>query len=116
MKRSALKRSSVEVLQAWRGRSARLRPRSAKTARLYVARRAFVAEFLAANPWCQARLEGCEGRSVDCHEVVRRSHGGAIFPGQEGKRETEYLAVCRRCHTWISEHPKLAKEHGLEVR
>lgn len=105
MRRSAIARSLK-----------RLRPRSAKQAKAYVARRKFVAEFLAANPWCQARLEGCTGASVDVHEIVRRSHGGAIFPGQEGKRETGYLSVCRSCHNWISTHPKLAQEHGLEVR
>lgn len=105
MKRSAIARSLK-----------RLRPRSAKQAKAYVARRKFVAEFLAANPVCQARLEGCTGASVDVHELVRRSHGGAIFPGQEDKRETAYLAVCRADHDWITSHPKLAQEFGLEVR
>ena len=116
MKRVAINRSTPEKIRAWAQRSRRLRPRAAKQAAAYVERRAFVAEYLAAHPWCEARLEGCAGRSVDVNEVTRRSHGAAIFPGQKGKRVTEYAAVCRPCHSWISEHPKLAKEFGLEVR
>lgn len=117
MKRVAIKRSTPEKIRAWAQRSRkRLRPRSVKQAAAYVERRAFVAEYLAAHPFCEAHLQGCTLRSVDVHEIVRRSHGGAIFPGQKGKRETEYLAVCRPDHDWISTHPKLAKEHGLEVR
>lgn len=117
MKRSPMKRSTPEKIRAWAQRSRkRLRPRSAKQAAAYRERRDFVAKFLAAHPLCEARLEGCTGRSVDVHELIRRSHGGAIFPGQKGKRETGYLAVCRADHDWISAHPALAKEYGLEVR
>lgn len=117
MKRSPMKRSTPEKIRAWAQRSRkRLRPRSAKQAAAYVERRAFVAEYLAAHPWCEARLAGCTRLSEDVHEIVGRSHGAAIFPGQEGKRETGYLAVCRADHDWISTHPKLAKEFGLEVR
>lgn len=116
LKRSPLKRSAPEKIRAWAQRSRRLRPRSAKQAAAYVERRKLVAEYLALHPMCEARLAGCTGRSEDVHEVVRRSHGAAIFPGQKGKRETGYLAVCRADHIWITEHPALAKEFGLEVR
>lgn len=116
MNRSAMKRGSLEKWRAWKARGKGLRPRSRKRERAMVERRAFVAEFLALHPFCEARLPDCTRRSDDVHEIVRRSHGGAIFPGQKGKRETEYLAVCRADHNWISEHPTLAKEHGLEVR
>lgn len=86
-------------------------------ARLYRTERApFVAAFLSANPRCQLQLNGCTGRATTVNEVIRRSHSGAIYPGQPGKRETAYMPACISCHSWLTEHPKEAKEQGWEVR
>ncbi len=56
---------------------------------------------------CEARLDGCDGRAVDCHEVLRRSQGGSLTdPGN-------LLLLCRSCHRWVSEHPADATAAGL---
>ena len=46
-------------------------------------------------------------RSVDIHELVRRSQGGSILD------ENNLLAVCRPCHQRIGNHPQLAFDLGL---
>lgn len=84
-------------------------------ARLYRTERApFVAAFLSANPHCQ--FENCREASQDCHEVIRRTHGAALYPGQPGKRETRYVALCRSHHDWISIHPLEARALGLDEK
>lgn len=113
-----MKRASVESVKAWRVRTAKpLRPRSLKMQREYVKRRKFVAAYLAGNPLCMCHLSrDCTGVAVDVHEVIRRSHGGALYPGQEGKRETPYMALCRACHDLITTNPLLARAFGFEVK
>lgn len=46
-------------------------------------------------------------RSVDIHELVRRSQGGSILD------ENNLLAVCRPCHQRIGNNPQLAFDLGL---
>lgn len=46
-------------------------------------------------------------RSVDIHELVRRSQGGSILD------EQNLLAVCRPCHQRIGNNPQLAFDLGL---
>ena len=46
-------------------------------------------------------------RSVDIHELVRRSQGGSILD------ENNLLAVCRTCHQRIGNFPQLAFDLGL---
>lgn len=120
MKRSPMKRASVESVKAWRARTAKpLRPRSLKMQREYAKRREFVAAFLTAQPRCQFDyfpFSACGSVAVDVHEVIRRSHGAAIYPGQEGKRPTEYRALCRQHHDFISVNPNWAKANGYEIR
>lgn len=48
-------------------------------------------------------------RSVDIHEVKRRSRGGDILD------ESILVAVCRPCHRRIGYEPALAELLGLEV-
>ena len=116
MKRTAMKRASFESVRAWKARSKPMRRRSVKMAAEYVKRRAFVTKYLAEHPWCEARASSiCASFSVDVHEVIRRSHGGALYPGQEGKRETRYMALCRVCHDLITTHPAWARENGWEI-
>jgi hypothetical protein len=77
---------------------------------LYVARRIFVAETLAARPICEARWDdGCQVNSVDIHEILPRSQGGLIV----GDDPSIYLAVCRHCHDMIEEHPFEAHARGF---
>lgn len=117
MKRTAMKRASFESVRAWKERSKPMRRRSVKMAAEYVKRRAFVAKYLADNPLCMAHLSrDCTGIAVDVHEVIRRSHGGALYPGQEGKRETQYMALCRACHDLITTNPRVARAFGMEVK
>jgi hypothetical protein len=61
------------------------------------------------RPNCEAGLEHCLGRSVDVHEVLNRSQGGPIVGGAE----SDYRALCRPCHSWITDHPKESYELGL---
>src|SRR5690242_7974260 len=104
MKRSPMKRSSVESVRAWKARSKPLRRRSKKMEAEYVKRRAWVITFLGNNPYCEIHKDLWwdinPQPAVDVHEVIRRSHGGALYPGQEGKRPTRYMALCRECHDY----------------
>jgi len=87
-----------------------LSPRSKKTKEVYKERSAFVASFLAANPHCQARWDNeCSGRSVDVHEVLPRGAGGAIL----SEDLSQFMAVCRYCHTMITDNPAEAHRRGF---
>lgn len=88
-------------------RRAPLRQVSAKRRRQMAARRPAVAALLADRPWCGARLPGCHGRSVDGHELLRRSQGGD--PTKPDR------ALCRPCHDYVTTHPAEAAALGLAV-
>ncbi len=105
-------------------RRTRLKARSAKTERAYAGasdtegRRAFVVRILTDRPTCEAHdllvgakhfraAERCGLRSVDVHEVLRRSAGGSIVD------DVNVRALCRSCHQWVHEHPKEARDLGL---
>lgn len=62
--------------------------------------------FMREHPLCQAKLEGCTGQSTDPHEVLSRARGGALDD------VNNLRALCRRCHTFITEHPKWATDNG----
>lgn len=96
-----------------------MRYRSAKREEQYKHRREIVAEILAEKPWCEAcpvfaQNDGLvtyrRRPSVDCHELVRRSQGGSILD------KANIIAVCRKCHNRIGNHPELAFELGLAKR
>lgn len=65
-------------------------------------RRAYLAE----HPWCQIRVDGCEGKSVEVQERLSRARGGSITA------EENLLSVCRSCHSWATTHPKEAESQG----
>jgi len=76
----------------------------------YKERRPFVAAFLDANPECQARWDNnCSNRSVDVHEVTPRGVGGAIVSDETD----QFMAVCRYCHTMITDNPAEAHRRGF---
>jgi hypothetical protein len=107
---SLTRRTPLKAKQPWRPQRKPLKHRSAKTARIYVERRALVKELLESTPHCEARWDdGCTVRSVDVHEILPRSQGGRIVGGER----SEYLVVCRYCHDKIETHPTEAHERGF---
>jgi hypothetical protein len=111
MKRTPLKRG---VTQMKRGGA--LRPRSKKRQEVYArkgGRRDFVAAYLREHPKCEAHISvHCQGQSVDVHEKLARSQGGNILPTEDGST-SNFLALCRYCHSWIGDHPNQARLAGL---
>lgn len=86
--------------------SKRIPFRSKKNEAKYVERRVLVERLLKERPIC----ESCGTRaSVDIHELVSRARGGSILD------EVNLLAVCRPCHTWITQRPKAAEFLGLAL-
>ena len=93
-----------------------MRKRSAKKEAEYKVRRVLVVRLLEERPWCEAcpvyaTHDGLalyqRKRSVDLHELVRRSQGGSILD------EDNIICVCRDCHRRIGNHPQEAFDLGL---
>ena len=61
--------------------------------------------FLKANPYCKARLLGCQINSTDIHHKCGR--------GKFMLDSTTFLSVCRICHNQIEENPIMAKAMGF---
>ena len=76
-----------------------LRARSKKRQQLYRTERVpLVKALLEEMPVCQVR--GCTRRSVDVHEVVRRSQGGSITD------RANLRVLCRQCHDDVTFRPE----------
>lgn len=93
-----------------------MKHRSKKKEAEYRQRRPLVARLLSERPFCEACKRFAEhdglstyvaNRSVDIHEIVRRSQGGSILD------ESNLMAVCRPCHDRIGREPALAFDLGL---
>ena len=85
-----------------------LRAASAKRQAVLRERRKVIETLLVERgPECEARLDGCDGRAVDCHELLRRSQGGSLTDPEN------LLLLCRSCHRWVTEHPADAVAAGL---
>ncbi len=95
IKRQALKRTSTPIPKF-----------STKRAKENVAYSALRKVFLDTHPMCQAKLEGCQIHSCDVHHMISRS-GNLLCDS------SEWLAICRFCHSYITDHPKFAIEHGF---
>lgn len=90
----------------------RSRPRqvSAKRAVLNVQRRAFARRILEERYECEAAIPAkCWKQATDVHEIKTRARGGSIVD------EGNVLALCRPCHSFITDHPSWATEHGFIV-
>jgi hypothetical protein len=88
----------------------RLNPVSKKRQTLNVARRLFVRRILEDRPQCEAQIPRiCSHWSTDVHEIMTRARGGSIID------DFNVLALCRRCHTFITENPSFSQEHGFTV-
>jgi len=97
-------------------RTGKINPRSEKMKKTYEKRRPFVEKVLSENPYCQAcpvfakhdeKVTFVQNKSVDVHELLRRSQGGSILD------ESNVIAVCRKCHQRIGNYPELAVNLGL---
>ena len=64
------------------------------------------AQFLKDNPYCQ--VYGCHRKSSDIHHKKGREN--ALLSDL-----TQFLSVCRLCHTKIELNPLWAKENGYSV-
>ena len=122
MKRSPLKRGKTlgaktplrarTPLKTTKGLETRsvLKPRSKKMKERYKERVPFVKEFLEKHPKCQAYWNSnCFEWATDVHEVKSRSAGGSIV----GEDNGQFMAVCRYCHTMITENPTEAHRRGF---
>lgn len=93
-----------------------MRHRSKKKEKEYVERRKIVVQLLEERPFCEAcpifakndeLATYVRKRSVDVHEIIRRSQGGSILDIEN------LMCVCRPCHTRIGNYPQLAFDLGL---
>jgi len=62
--------------------------------------------FLIVKPKCEVQLLNCTGASTEVHHKVGRT-------GDNYLKINTWLAVCRNCHTWITENSKEAIELGF---
>lgn len=119
MKRSPMKRSTKRL--PWK---------SAKREAIASERRAFVARILSERPTCEGRfylraivntlgdrdekvaigvLRACSEQSVEVHEKLKRSRGGSII------EDDNVLALCRSCHRFTEDEPRLATMAGMLI-
>lgn len=83
-----------------------LSPKSSKKEKLDVAYSILRKKHLEYHPLCQAKLPGCSLTATDIHH----KHGrvGELYLDQ-----SQFISICRTCHTWIHNNPKEAKELNL---
>lgn len=84
----------------------RVSKKKAKDNRLYTQLRK---TFLGLNPYCQANLPPetvfCTHYATECHHVFKR--------GKYLNVTSTWLALCRNCHQWITDHPGQARTLNL---
>lgn len=105
-----MKRSSPLTRTTGLSRTTRLRRRSERMQQVYEEERIpLVQDLLRARPWCEMRVF-CDGApSVDVHEILTRGRRGSITDPRN------CLTACRRCHDWVTTHPRQANCLGLTV-
>jgi len=87
-----------------------LSPRSLKMKKIYIERRKLRTQFLEKFPVCEAHWDNnCAIVSVDVHEILPRGVGGKIIDDDW----SNFMAVCRYCHTMITDNPEEAHKRGL---
>lgn len=79
-----------------------MRLQSSKIVKLNVAYSVLREQFMKNHPLCQARIPGCNINATDIHH--KKGRVGNLFLD-----DSEFLAVCRMCHTWIENNPAEAK-------
>ena len=114
MKRTPLNRGDSELKRTPLARgSSTLKPRSARTAKIYREERVpFVKMILEKEPIC----ERCKRNpSVDVHEKLTRGRSGGVR-GTAWLDPDNVAALCRECHTWVTDHPKEAEDEGWVIQ
>ena len=92
-----------------------IRKRSKRVAALYREQRIpLVRRLLAERPACEIAWDAnCRGRSESVHEVIKRSHGGAIVPGPKAEAQGQrFVAACLPCNGAVEDHPAEARSRG----
>lgn len=79
-----------------------MRLQSSKIVKLNAAYSVLREQFLKNHPYCQAHIPGCNIKATDIHH--KKGRVGKLFLD-----DSEFLAVCRMCHTWIENNPAEAK-------
>jgi len=117
VKRTPLKRSTKQLTRTPLNASRQPIPRqSAKRKAVAPERRKFVAEFLADNPVCEISWDNCTVRSIDVHEALPRSAGGAIVPGEQADMQGQrFVSVCRMCHGQLTNPTALERLAAIEA-
>jgi len=117
VKRTPLKRSTKQLSRTPLNASRQPIPRqSAKRKAVAPERRKFVAEFLADNPVCEISWDNCTVRSIDVHEALPRSAGGAIVPGEQADMQGQrFVSVCRMCHGQLTNPTALERLAAIEA-
>lgn len=64
-------------------------------------------DFLLDNPVCQCGQSGCTGEATEVHHKKGRGKWLTVVEF--------FLAVCRKCHDYIENHPKEAKAKGFSL-
>jgi hypothetical protein len=62
---------------------------------------------------CQAYIQGCTLHATDVHEIKSRARGGNFVAS--GTDLSNFLSLCRSCHSFITTHPALAEKWGFSV-
>ena len=92
----------------------RINPVSPKRAAAMVERRAFN-KTLPRD--CQIKSKVCWGAASSWHEAIKRSHSGAIVPGEKATAQGQvFWASCSPCQTFIEDNPRWGVEHGFVKR
>jgi len=79
-----------------------MRLQSSKIVKLNAAYSVLREQFLKNHPYCKAKVPGCSIIATDIHH--KKGRVGKLFLD-----DSEFLAVCRMCHTWIENNPAEAK-------
>lgn len=108
---SSLSRRTPLLRSAPLRRTTPLRPRSARTARRYVAERVpLVRALLESRPWCEIACGPvCTGRATAVHEPLLRSRGGDPYD------VAACVTTCASCHRAAHDHPVQATRRGWLV-
>jgi len=85
-----------------------IKPVSDKKSKKDVVYTALRIAYLKFHPLCEAHLENCTNNSTEVHHKKGR--------GEYYLDDSTFLAVCRSCHTWIENNPKLAIELNLSEK
>ena len=107
-----MKRRAELKRTPFKPRTKPIKPVSDKRKALAPERRELVQRLLRERPFCEVKWDDqCWGKSVDVHEIKRRSQGGQIVGG----KDYEYMTACRHCHHLLTINPTKAFALGFAI-